>query len=126
MIRFRAWDINDKEMVDVDTINWIDGKLDFIGDGITEFRKYNDIKLMQSTMLVDENCKEVFEGDILSVETDEENVKVSVFWDSKHALFMVESKKYNEKSAFAELVEDNAYPFKIIGNIYENPELLEV
>lgn len=126
MIRFRAWDINDKEMVDVDTINWNDGKLDFIGDGITEFRKYNDIKLMQSTMLVDENCKEVFEGDILSVETDEENVKVSVFWDNKHALFMVESKKYNEKSAFAELVEDNAYPFKIIGNIYENPELLEV
>lgn len=126
MIRFRAWDINDKEMVDVDTINWIDGKLDFIGDGITEFRKSDDIKLMQSTMLVDENCKEVFEGDILSVETDEENVKVSVFWDSKHALFMVESKKYNEKSAFAELVEDNAYPFKIIGNIYENPELLEV
>lgn len=126
MIRFRAWDINDKEMVDVDTINWNDGKLDFIGDGITEFRKSNDIKLMQSTMLVDENCKEVFEGDILSVETDEENVKVSVFWDTKHALFMVESKKYNEKSAFAELVEDNAYPFKIIGNIYENPELLEV
>lgn len=37
-----------------------------------------------------------------------------------------ESKKYNEKEALGELFEDNSYPFKIIGNIYENPELVEV
>ena len=42
------------------------------------------------------------------------------------SLFMFESKKYNEKDLLAELVEDNTYPFEIIGNIYENPELLEV
>lgn len=76
--------------------------------------------------LTDKNGKEIFEGDILSIETDEENVKVSVFWDDKHALFMFKSKKYNEKEALAELFEDNSYPFKIIGNRYENPELLEV
>lgn len=67
MPRYRAWDINDKEMVDVDTINWNDGKLDFIGDGITEFRKADDIKLMQSTGLTDKYGKEIFEGDILKV-----------------------------------------------------------
>lgn len=124
--RFRAWDIVYKKMEDVDILNWDNGKIDFIGDGITYIRKPDKIKLMQSTGLTDKNGKEIFEGDILSIETDEENVKVSVFWDSKHALFMFESKKYNEKEALAELFEDNSYPFKIIGNIYENPELIEV
>ena len=92
----------------------------------TNYYKFDDIVLMQSTGLTDKNGTEIFEGDILSVETDEENVKVEVSWDSKHALFVFESKKYNEKQALAELVEDNAYPFKIIGNIHTNPELLEV
>ena len=91
-----------------------------------EWMVNNDLVLMQSTGLTDSAGKEIFEGDILSVETDEEKVRVSVSWDDKHALFMFESQKYNEKQALAELVEDNAYPFKIIGNIYEHPELLEV
>lgn len=94
-------------------------------DGVAgEWIVNNDLVLMQSTGLTDKNGKEIFEGDILSIETDEENVKVSVFWDDKHALFMFKSKKYNEKEALAELFEDNSYPFKIIGNRYENPELL--
>ena len=81
---------------------------------------------MQSTGLFDKKRKEIFEGDILSIETDEENVKVEVSWDSKHALFVFESKKYNEKEALGELFEDNSYPFKIIGNVWEDPELAEV
>ena len=84
--------------------------------------------LMQSTGLTDKNGKEIFEGDILSIETDEENVKVKleVSWDSKHALFVFDSKKYNAKEALGELFEDNPYPFKIIGNVWEDPELVEV
>lgn len=65
------------------------------------------------------------EGDILAFETDDEVINVNVFWDEEHALFMFESKKYNEQEPLAELVENNTYPFEIIGNIYENPELLE-
>lgn len=78
----------------------------------------------QSTGLVDKNGKEIFEGDILAIETDEGILNVNIFWDSKHALFMFESKKHNEKDLLAELAEDNTYPFEIAGNIYENPELL--
>lgn len=86
----------------------------------------DEIELMQSTGLKDKNGKEIFEGDILGIETDEGILNVNIFWDDKHALFMFESEIHNEKELLAELVEDNTYPFEIIGNIYENPELLEV
>lgn len=124
--KFRAWDRTRNEMIDVDEIHFYNGKLDFIGDAITFMRTVDEIELMQSTGLFDKNGQEIFEGDILAVGTDEEVVNVNVLWDEKHALFIFESKKYNEKDLLAELVEDNAYPFEIIGNIYENKELLEV
>ncbi len=130
--RFRAWDggslcrmYSPEEVMVGNGDIWIIDEDGIAGEWIVN----NDLDLMQSTGLTDSAGKEIFEGDVLSVETDEEKVRVSVSWDDKHALFVFESKKYNEKEALAELVEsveDNAYPFKIIGNIYENPELLEV
>mgnify|MGYP000846486227 CR=1 FL=1 len=80
---------------------------------------------MQSSGLKDNNGVEIFEGDILGIETDEGILNVNVFWNNKHALFMFESEIHNEKELLAELVEDNTYPFEIIGNIYENPEFLK-
>lgn len=127
--RYRAWDggslcrmYSPEKVMVCDSNIWV-----FDEDGVAgEWIVNNDLVLMQSTGLMEKNGKEIFEGDILSIETDEENVRVEVSWDSKHALFVFESKKYNEKEALGELFEDNSYPFKIIGNIYENPELVEV
>lgn len=125
--KFRAWDKEFKEMVQVDALVFEEQliKATYKNGNVVKEDLKNYV-LMQYTGLTDKNGKEIFEGDILSIETDEENVKVSVFWDSKHALFMAESKKYNGKGALAELVEDNDYPFKIIGNVWEDPELAEV
>ena len=129
LLRFRAWDggslcrmYSPSEVMVGDSCIWI---LDEDSES-NEWIVNNDLVLMQSTGLTDSVEKEIFEGDILSIETDEENVKVEVSWDSKHALFVFESKKYNEKEALGELFEDNSYPLKIIGNIHTNPELAEV
>lgn len=129
--RYRAWDKIHKTMYEVDDIMSIDFGKSKISVKTLFFEQTNrydfdDIVLMQSTGLTDKHGKEIFEGDILSIETDEENVRVEVSWDSKHALFVFESKKYNEKEALGELFEDNSYPFKIIGNIWEDGELLDV
>lgn len=117
--KFRAWDRETKSM---------NGMAEIYRNRKQEIELHardESITLMQSTGLIDSVGKEIFEGDILSIESDEGKIRVIVFWDDKHALFMFESEKYNEKVALAELFEDNSYPFKIIGNIYENPELLE-
>jgi len=124
--RFRAWDSWRKRMSVVDRI-YIDTEGVRLYDDFGEYwRDFRDAKLMQSTGLKDKNGKEIFEGDILAFETDDEVINVNVFWDEEHALFMFESKKYNEQEPLAELVENNTYPFEIMGNIYENRELLEV
>lgn len=127
--KFRAYDngsltrmYQPDEVMVCDGNIWIIDEDDVAGSWIVN----NDLNLMQSTGLYDKNGKEIFEGDILGVDTDEEIVNLNIYWDSKHALFMFESKKYNEKDLLAELVEDNTYPFEIIGNIYENSKLLEV
>ena len=133
--KYRAWYVLAEEMInEILMISFV--RKEIIGkfsDGSTSVplkfedkRNGEDVILMQSTGLKDKNGKEIFEGDILGVDTDEEIVNLNIYWDSKHALFMFESKKYNEKDLLAELVEDNTYPFEILGNIYENPELLEV
>lgn len=125
--RYRAWDKEFKEMVQVDALVFEEQiiKATYKNGNVVKEDLKNYV-LMQSTGLTDKNGKEIFEGDILSVETDKENVKLEVSWDSKHALFVFESKKYNEKEALGELFEDNPYPFKIIGNVWEDPELAEV
>lgn len=135
--RFRAWNKATKEMYgadDIIAINFEEKEICvqtiYFEQGLPDSRDldyydFDDIVLMQSTGMRDKNDREIFEGDILSIETDEENVKVEVSWDSKHALFVFESKKYNEKEALGELFEDNSYPFKIIGNVWEDGELLD-
>lgn len=124
--RFRAWDKEFKEMVQVDALVFDEQiiKATYKNGNVVKEDLKNYV-LMQSTGVLDKNWREVFEGDIIDIETDEENVKVEVSWDSKHALFVFESKKYNEKEALGELFEDNSYPFKIIGNVWEDGELLD-
>lgn len=126
--KYRAWDKRFSEFVE-DFFVSEDGKIykksTDTGYGIAISKETSDkVILMQSTGLKDKNGKDIFEGDILACKTDDEVINLNIFWDEEHALFMFESKKYNEQEPLAELVENNTYPFEIIGNIYENPELL--
>ena len=99
-IKFRAWASLTKVMIDEETI-------------FNNFKGYAENKnyiLLQFTGLKDKNGVEIYEGDLLQV-----------FYAVDHP-YVVHAKWDTEKAGFHR-VSDYGYG-AIIGNIYENPELL--
>lgn len=125
--RFRAWDKINKEMVDADEIHWDNGQLDFIGDGITFMRKADEIELMQSTDFESDLEDELFEGDIILWtywdEFEDEGRAVIVFENGMFKLLDTRMRKEVWDNLFDCVENCNVY---LVGNIYANPELLEV
>lgn len=97
---------------------WIIDEDSVAGDWIVN----NDLHLMQSTGLHDKNGKEIFEGDIL----DYKGRKALARWHGSYASFIYrfvdELQKRNTEWKPLYLAYMKC---EIIGNIYENPELLE-
>lgn len=129
--KFRAWDKRFSEFVE-DFFVSEDGKIykksTNTGYGIAISRETSDkVILMQSTELKDKNGKEIFEGDIITNGRD-------VMCMKRHNTlgFYVEKKGMVEFIADSAVLEDFeedakeiADSLEIIGNIYENKELLE-
>lgn len=121
LLRYRAWLKEDKEMIDVEEINFSNGEFDFIGDAITWMCKSDDCVLMQSTGLTDKNGKEIFEGDLVkmakNVYSEPTNYEVV---RHRGGAYRLESKQYG-----CELWLRHT-DCEIAGNIYTDPELAEV
>ncbi|HHK7834174.1 TPA: YopX family protein [Streptococcus pneumoniae] len=121
--RYRAWLKKEQKMDNyIDHISWLEDELYCIGDGITYMVSAEDLVLMQSTGLFDEKGVEIFEGDIL----DYKGRKALVRWHGSYASFIYRfvDELQNRNTEWKPLYL--AYmKCEIIGNIYENPELLE-
>lgn len=123
--KFRAWDKETQTMLDVSLIDFKKSVL--VGEhwefGETNFINFDDVNLMQSTGLFDKNGKEIFEKDIL----DYNGRKVIVKWHGSYASFIYEfvDELQNRKTEWKPLYL-SYYHFKIIGNVYQNPGLLEL
>lgn len=124
-IKFRAWDKERKEMRQIQLMDW---SAWWVSTGTTwergntlEFGERNSFKnektdrhiLMQFTGLKDKNGREIYEGDI-SKYTFHGEMKVDAIEFSAPLFTYRNSMRWS-------LNED-----EVIGNIYENPELLEV
>ena len=90
-------------------------------DGVAgEWIVNNDLSLMQSTGLTDKNGKEIFEGDIID-STDGFLTGVVEFRVGL-GMFVSELVEYNCFERLCNVASSR----KIIGNIWEHPELAEV
>ncbi len=105
-IKFRAWDKLDRVMnTDLPTIDF-------------ECCKINGLILMQYTGLKDKNGKEIYEGDIVH------HLKYGGNWE---VIYTKENTGYDLKRDNHESMHlcDKCQPnLEIVGNIYENPELV--
>ena len=122
--KFRAWDKEFKEMVQVDAIV-LDAQVIKVtyknGNVVKEDIKYYD--LMQSTGLLDKNGKEVFEEDIV----DYKGRKAVIKWHGSYASFIYIFVDELQKRVAEWSPLYLAYlHFEVIGNKFETPEFLEV
>lgn len=91
----------------------------------TEIFAFDDIELMQSTGLKDKNGVEIFEGDVVITS---KGAIGYVAYLQQEAGFVVVLKKSDYRLGHRNTGEsyDVATAHEVIGNIYENSELLEV
>ena len=138
-IKFRAWNLIDKKMeydiTKTKEYSNIDGGIDVVG-----FDSYLDEPtesvVMQYTGLKDKNGKEIFEGDILEqYGTQEDNSKRELYGLSYYEVVFSEGRflKCWRKSTIDFHASKSNFDlsfmmqnYRVVGNIYENPELLEV
>ena len=119
-LKFRVWDKLDKEIYEAEEIHWFRGELDFIGDGITFKRDADEVELMQSTGLFDKNDQEIFDGDILK----SNKYITSVFYED--GAYCVKFRQTPNTTVTMNVISFiKKYKTKIVGNIYENKDILE-
>lgn len=121
-IKFRAWsrDIDSKmkmwpwEKVRRYFNNWVN----------------DDSVLMQYTGLKDKNGKEIYEGDVIFRKLSLSETTAIVKWHQKYCCFMwIKTSEKEVKGGNWEFMDGQTMPsnigFEVIGNIYENHELLK-
>lgn len=126
-IKFRAYSSNNHKMYPVSNIEWdIDGRIWVTADdgknGIELIDE--EAHLMPYTGLHDKNGREIYEGDIVRTGTDNIGDPDPMIGQviMREGSWLIENEKMQEAiELFSEITSR-----EVIGNIFENPELLEV
>jgi uncharacterized phage protein (TIGR01671 family) len=138
-IKFRAWYSSDNIMINrtLHDRNWYT-----IDDGFVKCTHPNDahfLKVMEYTGIKDKNGKEIYEGDILKYNLYEarqeegDGEDVFGFYDTKVEVVKLINGGFQPLiSGYKGNIEDRDWNhddlylfFEVIGNIYENPELIK-
>ena len=131
--KFRAWHKELGRMMSISDMWFNVDSLGGIGLNDAVMNDYitvspDEIELMQSTGLKDKNGKEIFEGDIITNGidiVDVRNHETLGFYTMVNGreVFFGHGTSIEE---FEEDIEGFTEIAEVLGNIYENPELLEV
>ena len=86
----------------------------------------DDYVVIEYTGLQDSNDKEIYEGDILKIKFDVGgNIIGQVIYEADHGGFIYQWKQNGSNQDYINLNCDVAFESVIVGNIFENPELLK-
>lgn len=106
-IKFRAWD--------GENMQW-SFKVRAVDGMVTKYNMELDWKVMQFTGLTDKTGKEIYEGDLVE---DKDGEVREIIWHLAGFYF-----RYKDKKGRPDSYVDSR-ECKVVGNIYENPELLK-
>ena len=129
---FKAWDKYHEMIVSIISIDF-ENKIAYVEqeNGDRYDIHFDNLIFLQSTGLKDKNGVEIFEGDIVKVSVhngfDYYDNEVCVVRKSRFHSGLVCINPNNDMECRIfnqDVIED--YQYEVIGNIYENPELLEV
>lgn len=124
-IRFRGWHKEANVMFSADEIGSYELTINPDGRGFVnvssvspQFSQYfNHIIPLQFTGMIDSNGKEIYEGDIVCFSSDESGGVVQ--WND-------ESYRFYVADGYDDAGLDEYFELTVIGNIYENPDLLKM
>ncbi|NSQ58495.1 hypothetical protein HRF28_09610 [Enterococcus faecalis] len=136
--KFRAWDKRENTMRDVAVLHFTKGgKVNSIEYWKTpsELKSYHvrNLVLMQSTGLKDLNGVEIFESDLVKVidGESEEDSYISVvknYSNEGYPAFDIEypPNYHYDRNVLSAIMCNGFETIEVTGNVYDNPELLEV
>lgn len=137
-LKVRAWHKPYKQMCQVESLRF-DGNGVYTAVLIEEpfydrkLVEADEIVIEQFTGLKDRNGTDIYEGDIIQFEFWNEKYYRQIAYNSAIASYEAitvaspTSKKLRQKAkySFSELYKISSKGFKVVGNIHENPELVE-
>lgn len=117
--KFRAWDKTHKKlgMIDAHMTDGLFQSVKIFDEDGDDWQESENFILMQSTGLKDRNGKEIFEGDIVSIDTDEFDLLFVKYEVGIYCLM--------DDEGCAEYLSDYYIYVSVVGNIYENKEYLK-
>lgn len=128
--KFRAWNVHEKKMFsNAQLIVWngnvyANDNSELNVDNLKGW-SIDEKYLMQSTGLIDKNGKELFENDVIR---DSDGFEGIVQYDESYGMYGIAylpTLSNGIDMTFEELKDNFRNKFEVIGNIYENPELVE-
>lgn len=79
----------------------------------------------QFTGLHDKNGKELYEGDIIS-DMEDEPMVLPVIFDNEYSQFAVDVSYHKDGSSVEDIPTCYENGFEIVGNVFENPDLVKL
>lgn len=115
-LKFKAWDKTDKFMTDPFSLGSVNA-----GDGYDD-----EWVVLQFTGVLDKNGKEIFEGDVVSISA---GYSGDHWYEKSIAKIIYDEFEFypeNPHDEYGLTYQENPWQeMTVIGNVYENPELLD-
>lgn len=113
------------KVLEVESVRFDTKVVEIYDEAASRYRycDFDEVEFIYGTSFIDKNGKEIESGDILKTEFED------VFTIKFHSVYGFYAVNEDEKCWFADGIEDGIEgilpKYEVIGNIYENKELLE-